>query len=85
MSKYKLCKNQDCTKKPLSEESIKCTLCEGYFEDDGLNDIYFLVENGGTGACSLCGKTDNVCIMKISGQIICVNACDDSESESSTS
>jgi hypothetical protein len=79
--KIKLCKNEDCTEKP-TDESEKCQLCDGYFIDDGLNDIYFLEENGESGSCSLCGKTENICIMKGSGQEICINACDeDSDSE----
>ena len=74
--KIKLCKNEDCTEKP-TDESDKCQICDGYFIDDGLNDIYFLEENGETGSCSLCGKTENICIMKGSGQEICINACDE--------
>jgi hypothetical protein len=82
MSQKKLCKNQDCSENPIDDESIKCKICDGYFQDDGLNDIYFLEENGGSGACSLCGKTENICIMKESGQVICINACDESDDES---
>ena len=66
----------------IINEYEKCQLCDGYFIDDGLNDIYFLEENGESGSCSLCGKTENICIMKGSGQEICINACDeDSYSE----
>ena len=78
--KIKLCKNEDCSEKP-SEESEKCKLCDGYFIDNGLNDIYFLEENDESSSCSLCGKTENICIMKGSGQTICINACDEEDSD----
>lgn len=81
IKKIKLCKHEDCVEKP-TEDSEKCKLCDGYFFDNGLNDIYFLEENDEFGSCSLCGKTENICIMKGSGQEICINACDeDSESD----
>ena len=76
IKKIKLCKNQDCSEEP-TDESEKCKICDGYFIDDGLNDIYFLEENGESGECSLCGKTENICIMKGSGQEICIDACDE--------
>ena len=72
----KLCKNENCSPTQNDTTTEKCVLCDGYFADNGLNDIYFLEENGEAGTCSLCGKDENVCIMKCSGQCICVNACD---------
>ena len=76
----KLCHNQDCTEKPIHNMlSEKCKICDGYFVDEGLNDIYYLEENGEKGCCELCGKTTNICIMKGSGQEICINACDESD------
>ena len=76
-----LCKNQDCS--PIRDTNFteKCSICTGYFADNGSNDIYFLNENGGVGSCDLCKKTQNVCIMKGTGQCICVNACDEEEEE----
>ena len=75
----KLCKNENCSpiKNDISTE--KCSLCDGYFADNGINDLYFLEENNESGTCSLCGKEENICIMKGSGQFICMNACDDEE------
>ena len=79
-----LCKNQDCSPMRDTKFTEKCSICSGYFTDDGLNDIYFLNENGGVGSCDLCKKTQNVCIMKGTGQCICVNACDEEEEEESS-
>jgi len=76
-----LCKNQDCSPICDTKFTEKCSICSGYFADDGSNDIYFLNENGGVGSCDLCKKTQNVCIMKGTGQCVCVNACDDDESD----
>jgi len=76
-----LCKNQDCSPIRDTKFTEKCSICSGYFADDGSNDIYFLNENGGVGSCDLCKKTQNVCIMKGTGQCVCVNACDDDESD----
>ena len=44
-SDIKLCKNENCSlvKNDISTE--KCMLCDGYFADNGVNDIYFLEEN----------------------------------------
>ena len=77
--KINLCNNKICTIKPIDDmESKKCKLCDGFFIDDGLNNIYFLEENGDS-SCSLCGKTTNICIMKGSGQSICINACNEDD------
>ena len=76
-----LCKNQDCSPIRDTEFTEKCSICSGYFADNGSNDIYFLNENGGVGSCDLCKKTQNVCIMKGTGQCVCVNACDEEEEE----
>jgi hypothetical protein len=76
-----LCKNQDCSPVKDAKFTEKCSICSGYFADDGLNDVYFLNENGGVGSCNLCKKTENVCIMKGTGQHVCINACDEEEEE----
>ncbi len=76
-----LCKNQDCSPIRDTKFTEKCSICSGYFADDGSNDIYFLNENGSVGSCDLCKKTQNVCIMKGTGQCVCVNACDEEEEE----
>ena len=76
-SDKKLCKNENCSPTQNDTSTEKCVLCDGYFADNGVNDIYFLEENDESGTCSLCGKEENVCIMKSSGQCICVNACDE--------
>ena len=80
-----LCKNQDCSPIHDTKFTEKCSICSGYFEDNGVNDIYFLSENGGVGSCNLCKKTQNVCIMKGTGQYVCVNACDEEEDDEETS
>ena len=80
-----LCKNQDCSPIRDTKFTEKCSICSGYFADNGVNDIYFLSENGGVGSCNLCKKTQNVCIMKGTGQYVCVNACDEEEEEEETS
>jgi hypothetical protein len=76
-----LCKNQDCSPVKDAKFTEKCSICSGHFADDGLNDVYFLNENGGVGSCNLCKKTENVCIMKGTGQYVCINACDEEEEE----
>ena len=77
----KLCKNEDCSAIKTNIFNNKCSICTGYFNKDGLNDIYFLNENNENGICSLCGKTKNICIMKSTYQYICVSACDSNEDE----
>lgn len=81
MASIKLCKNQDCSEEQTDSQSIKCLLCDGYFQDDGLNDLYFLTENGESGSCSLCGKTEEICTMKGTGENLCANGCDHSDEE----
>jgi hypothetical protein len=91
-----LCENMDCLKYPEDwdfesdtpetyEEGqwVKCAICPGYFNDDGLGDILFIEEapNNRGGGCDLCGKTDNIVQMKGSGQYLCGDACDEEEEE----
>ena len=97
VEEYYLCRNEDCVRFPDDEmfdkdneeeyedsEWIKCSLCDGYFNDDGLNDILFIEEepNNYNHSCDLCGKTKNIVQMKSTGQFICQNACDESDNES---
>ena len=77
-----LCKNENCSPIKNDQSTEKCVLCDGYFADDGLNDIYFLEENNECGECSLCGKAENICIMKGNGQFICTSACYEESEES---
>jgi len=91
-----LCENMDCLKYPEDwdfesdtpetyEEGqwVKCAICPGYFNDDGLGDILFIEEapNNRGGGCDLCGKTDNIVQMKGTGQYLCGDACDEEEEE----
>tara|TARA_Y100000991_G_scaffold185412_1_gene149551 strand:- start:1212 stop:2114 length:903 start_codon:yes stop_codon:yes gene_type:complete len=93
-----LCENMDCRRFPPdwdfdkdTEESYeegqwqKCSLCIGYFNDDGVGDILFIEEepNNQSAECDLCGKTKNIVQMKGTGQYICQNACDESDEEES--
>ena len=92
----KLCVNMDCERYPpdwdpeedteenyQGEEWIKCTLCDGYFNDNGINDILFIEEepHNKTACCDLCGEDNNIVQMKESGQFICQDACDEDEDE----
>ncbi len=92
----KLCENIDCSRYPPdwdfeenTEENyeggqwVKCTLCDGYFNDDGLGDILFIEEepNNSKGQCNLCGKDNDIVQMKGTGQYICGNACDENDEE----
>lgn len=91
----KLCENTDCERFPpdwgdedteeMYEEGEwkKCTLCIGYFNDDGLGDILFIEEkpNNKNASCDLCGKDKNIVQMKGTGEYICGNACDESEDD----
>ena len=94
--KVELCKNVDCERYPPDwdyEEDTedtyeggqwaKCSLCPGYFNNDGLGDILFIEEdpNNQEADCDLCGKTQNIVQMKGTGQYICGNACDESDDE----
>lgn len=80
----KLCKNTDCIAEK-SDENEKCGICDGYYIDDGLNDILFIEEkpNNRRHSCDICKKDKNIVQMKNNGQYICQNACDDSESDNS--
>ena len=94
--KCKLCKNTSCQRFPPDwnpekhteenyeeDEWKKCCLCDGYFHDNGLDDILFVQEepNNQKAQCDLCGKTTNIVQMKDTGEYICANACDESEEE----
>ena len=93
---YNLCVNTECLRYPddkdfvIEEESDyvcdewqKCSLCDGYFIDDGLNDILFIEEepNNSEGECDLCGKTTNIVQLKSTGEYLCGNGCDESDNE----
>ena len=92
----KLCENTDCERFPPdwddkdTEETYqedqwkKCSLCIGYFNDDGLGDILFIEEepNNRNASCDLCGKDKNIVQMKGTGQYICERACDENEEDS---
>ena len=80
----KLCKNTDCISNK-SDDYEKCSICDGYYIDDGLNDILFIEEfpNNKKHSCDLCKKDKNIVQMKSTGQYICQNACDESSSDSS--
>ena len=96
VDQIKLCENMDCERYPPdwdfeedTEENyedgrqwVKCTLCDGYFNDDGLGDILFIEEepNNKTAQCNLCGKDNDIVQMKGTGQFLCGNACDDEDS-----
>ena len=92
-----LCINIDCERYPPdwdfekdTKETYeggqwqKCTICDGYFNDDGLGDILFIEEepNNQRAGCDLCGKSKNIVQMKGTGQYICEAACDEVSSES---
>ena len=89
----KLCKNMDCVRYPPDwdfEENyedglqwVKCCLCDGYFNDDGMGDILFVQEepNNQEAECSDCGKTKDIVRMKGTGQYLCGNACDEETEE----
>jgi len=92
-SNITLCRNEDCLRYPNDalfdkdnedSELIKCSLCDGYFNDNGLNDILFIEEkpNNYQHSCDLCGKTKNIVQMKETSQYICQNACDESDEDS---
>lgn len=83
MKENTICKNEDCSIKEDDEYSEKCSICPGYYKDDGLNDILFIEEepNNRNASCDLCEKTDNIIQMKNTGQYMCQNACDDDEDD----
>ena len=87
-----LCVNMDCKRYPPdwdfdenTDENYeegqwkKCSLCRGYFDDDGCGDILYIQEepNNQKAECDLCGKTKNIVQMKETGQFLCENACDE--------
>lgn len=78
-----LCKGTDCSKKKTDVFTNKCAICDGYFADDGLNDIFYVEEkpNRPTGACHLCGNLDGIVQMKGTGEFICEGACDEDDEE----
>lgn len=78
-----LCKNEDCSPIETEDYTEKCYICDGYYMDDGLNDILFIEEkpNNRTASCELCKKINNIVQMKGTGQYICQNACDEEEEE----
>ena len=93
----KLCENMDCERYPPdwdfeedTEENyedgqqwVKCCLCDGYFNDDGMGDILFVQEepNNQEAECSDCGKTKDIVQMKGTGQYLCGHACDEETEE----
>lgn len=94
-----LCRNMDCERFPPDwdeeQDTIdnyegdqwqKCTICDGFFNDDGLGDILFIEEepNNTRASCNLCGKDKNIVQMKGTGQYICQAACDESSAEESS-
>lgn len=84
--KPKLCVNTDCERYPPDWDFedgqwVKCSLCDGYFNNDGLGDILFIEEepNNKTAQCDLCGKVNNIVQMKGTGQFLCEDACDEDD------
>jgi hypothetical protein len=88
-----LCENMDCERYPPdwdfeedTEETYqedqwkKCSLCDGYYNDDGMGDILFVQEepNNQEAECDLCGKTEDIVQMKGCGQYLCGDGCDES-------
>jgi len=90
----KLCENMDCVRYPPdydyqkdTEETYqqgrwkKCCVCDGYYDNDGMEDILYVQEpNNQEVECSLCGKTEDIVQMKGCGQYLCGNACDEEDS-----
>lgn len=89
---HNLCVNMDCERYPPdwnfeknTEDNYqngqwsKCSICNGYFNDDGIGDILFIEENPNnkTAQCDICGKNSNIVQMKGTGEFICGNACDE--------
>lgn len=91
----RLCENMDCERYPPdwdpeedTEENyedgrqwVKCSLCDGYFNDDGMGDILFIEEepHNKSAQCDLCGKDTDIVQMKGTGQFICGDACDEED------
>jgi len=94
---HTLCENTDCERYPDDEdfdkdneeeyeengEWKKCTLCDGYFPDNGFNDLLFISEepNKKEAQCDLCGKDGDIVQMKGTGEYLCGNGCDASDDE----
>lgn len=94
---HTLCENTDCERYPDDEdfdkdneeeyegngEWKKCALCDGYFVDDGFNDLLFISEepNKKEAQCDLCGKDGDIVQMKGTGEYLCGNGCDASDDE----
>ena len=78
-----LCKNTDCVSEKDDDYDEPCNICDGYYKDDGLNDIVFIEENPNNkkASCDLCKKTDNKVKKKDKSQYISQNACDEEEEE----
>ena len=96
-STHTLCENTDCERYPDDEdfdkdneeeyeekgEWKKCGLCDGYFVDNGFNDLLFISEepNKKEAQCDLCGKTNDIVQMKGTGECLCGNGCDASDDD----
>jgi hypothetical protein len=80
---HQLCVNENCVIDNVDGTLEKCKICDGYYKDDGLNDILFIEEepNNRKAYCELCKKSVDIVQMKGTGQYICQNACDDDEEE----
>ena len=94
---HTLCENTDCERYPDDEdfdkdneeeyeengEWKKCALCDGYFVDNGFNDLLFISEepNKKEAQCDLCGKTNDIVQMKGTGECLCGNGCDASDDD----
>jgi hypothetical protein len=95
---YTLCENTDCERYPDDEDFdkeneeeyqpsgqwLKCNLCDGYFDDNGFNDLLFISEepNKKEAQCDLCGKCGDIVQMKGTGEYLCGNGCDEDEDNS---
>ena len=76
----KLCKSTPCQLIKDEEWNMKCSMCDGYYKDDGLHDILD-VNDDENRSCKLCGNSDNVVIMKGTGSCVCAEGCDDDEED----
>ena len=76
----KLCKSTPCQLIKDEEWNMKCSMCDGYYKDDGLHDILD-VNDDENRSCKLCGNSDNVVIMKGTGSCFCAKGCDDDEED----
>jgi DNA adenine methylase Dam len=89
-----LCENTDCYRFPddwdfdndtqqtyQDGQWKKCNICDGYFQDNGFDDILFIEEkpNNYKHSCDLCGKTNNIVQLKGTSQYICSNACEEND------